>query len=168
MKSFKNNLTNGKNNLTNGKTRRKLFFLLLIIGPLFTTSITSAQTLGYKLATIEKGYVTENDVLVKRFNSLLAQLSNNYVDSKQALSDKTVTARQLLDDNGIEESMKKIMEGMNKIYDLNNSYKKYNEYLSCYVIFRVNGYEHDKSLSLLQESINAFGINGTLEKLGIK
>jgi hypothetical protein len=158
-----------KNNLTKEKIKRKIFILLLIVIPLSFTSVVSAQSLGYKLATIEKdGYVTEDNMLVKRFNSLLKQLENKYIDTKQKISDKTVTASQLLEGNGIDESMIKIMKGMNKIYDLNNSYRKYNEYLTCYVIFRVNGYNHDKSLSLLQESINTFGIKGTLKKLGIK
>jgi len=157
-----------KKNSTTGMIKRKIFILLLFAIPLFFTSVVSAQSLGYKLATVEKGYVTENDMLVKRFNSLLKQLANKYVDTKQEIADKTVTAYQLLGENGIYESMVKIMEGMNKIYDLNNSYRKYNEYLTCYVIFRINGYDYDKSLSLLQESINTFGISGTLKKLGIK
>lgn len=158
-----------ENNLTMGIIKRKVLILLIFIIPLSFTSIVSAQSLGNKLATIEKnGYVSENDILVKRFNSLLKLLDNNYIDTKQEIADKTVTARKLLQENGIDVSMIKIMEGMNKIYDLNNSNRKYNEYLTCYIIFRVNGYNHDKSLSLLQESINTYGINGTLKKLGIK
>lgn len=162
-------MKSSKNNSKTGMIKRKILILLLLAIPLFFTSVVSAQSLGYKLATIEKnGYVSENNMLVKQFNSLLKQLGNKYVDSKQVIADKTVTANQLLEENGIDESMVKIMEGMNKIYDLNNSYRKYNEYLTCYVIFRINGYDHDKSLSLLQESINTFGISGTLKKLGIK
>lgn len=133
------------------------------------TKETSEHSLGYKLAVVETGnYYYESDLKVKRYNSLINQLSGKYVDNKQQIANITVTAKQILTENGIDENMINIMEGMNKIYDLNNSYRKYNEYSSCYVIFRINGYNHDKSLSLLQESINTFGIKGVLKKLGIK
>ena len=134
-----------------------------------STKETSEHSLGYKLAVIETGkYYSESDLKVKRYNSLINLLSGKYVENKQQIADKTVTAKQILTENGIDENMINIMEGMNKIYDLNNSYRKYGEYSSCYLIFRINGYNHDKSLSLLQESINTFGIKGVLKKLGIK
>jgi len=157
-----------KNNLTKVTIKRKLTVLFIVVISLSLSSVASAQSLGYQLATIEKnGYVTKNDILVKRFNSLLNLLSNNYIDTKQEIADGTVKAQQLLKKNGIDESMVTIMEGMNQIYDLNNSNRKYNVYLPCYVIFRINGYSNDKSLSLLQESINVYGINGLLKKLGV-
>ncbi len=143
-----------------------LIFLIIVVSFSFISTV-SAQSLGYKLAIIEKngGYVTENDMLVKRFNSLLKLLDGKYVGGKQQIADGTVKASQLLEKNGIHESMINIMEGMNKIYDLNNPYPKYNTYLPCYVIFRINGYNHEESLSLLQESINTYGIKGLLKKL---
>lgn len=163
-------LTNNSKQKGQGKIEKtKVISLFSILIFLASISNLHAQSIGYKMAVIEKnGYVSENDLLVKRFDNLLQQLDKKYVDDKQQIAGKTVTAKQILEEKGIKESMINIMEGMNKIYDLNNSYnRKYIDYSTCYVIFRVNGYNHDKSLSLLQESINTYGIKGALKKLGI-
>ena len=159
---------NSKQKCRKGIKKTKVVFLFSIL--IFLASILNlhAQSIGYKMAVVEKnGYVSENDLLVKRFDNLLQQLDKKYIDDKQQIADKTVTAKQILEEKGIKESMIKMMEGMNTIYDTKNKYKKYNEYLSCYLILRIQGRNHDETIKVLQSLLNSLGIQGLLKSLGI-
>lgn len=115
----------------------------------------------------KNGYVSENDLLVKRFDNLLIQLDNKYVGDKQQIADKTVKSKQILEEKGIKESMVKLMEGMNIINDPKNINKNYDEYLTCYIILRAEGRNHDETIKVLQELLNSLGIQGLLKFLGI-
>lgn len=67
----------------------------------------SAQTMGYKLAVIEKkGCVSENDPLVKRFENIITQLDLNYIENKEQIGDKTVTGKNQLERVGIRTNDK--------------------------------------------------------------
>jgi len=148
--------------------KTKVVFLFSILIFLANSFNLHAQSIGYKMAVVEKnGYVSENDLLVKRFDNLLQQLDKKYIDDKQQIADKTVTAKQILEEKGIKESMIKLMEGMSTIYDTKNKYKKYNEYLSCYLILRIQGRNHDETIKVLQSLLNSLGIQGLLKSLGI-
>lgn len=106
-----------------------------------------AQSLAYKLGTIEKGYVSKDDLIVKRFDNLLDQLSDKYVEDRQQVSDMTVKAKQILEDKGIDQSMIDIMEGMNLIFsgDIGGN-QKYAEYVAAYITLREKGQSHDKAI----------------------
>jgi len=46
-----------------------------------------SETIEYKLATIDKGYVSRDDITITRFKSLLQQLDARYADNKEELGD---------------------------------------------------------------------------------
>jgi hypothetical protein len=135
-----------------------LLFSLSIL--LFGISNISAQSIAYKLATLEKdGYVSENDLMVKRFDNLLGQLDNKYVENEQQLGDMTYKAKQLLEERGIKESMIKMMEGMNLLFNQKLENQKYAEYISSYIVLRTKGQNHDEAVKGLQELLKSLGVN---------
>lgn len=150
-----------------GKIMFVILFTISIF--LFCSSNLYSQSIAYKLAVLEKnGYASENDQTVKRFDYLLTRLDNKYEDNKQEIADKTVKAKQLLENRGVKESMIKMMEGMNTINDPKDSYKNYNEYLTIYIILRSDLSSHDETIRSMKESINLIGIDGLLRAAGIK
>ncbi len=126
----------------------------------YITSYTTQEkpeTLEYKLATIEKGYVSRDDILIRRFRSLLSQLSDSYVENKQQISDMTVKAQEILEkEEGIKESLLNMMEGMNQIFYKKIENQKYSEYMAAYMALRRKGQSHN-------EAIN--GLKGIVENL---
>jgi len=150
-----------------GKITLVILFAISIF--LMSNSNLYSQSIAYKLAVVEKnGYVSDNDQTVKRFDYLLSSLDNKYVDSKQEIADKTVKAKQLLADRGVNESMIKMMEGMNTLNDPKDTYKNYNEYLTIYIILRSDLPNHDETISSMKSSLSLIGIDGLLKAAGIK
>jgi hypothetical protein len=147
--------------------KTRIFFLLFVF-TIFDGVIFS-QSLAYKLAVIERNsFVDKDDLLVKRFNNLLNQLENKYMDSQQRISDATVAAKESLEKGGIKESMITLMEGMNTIYDPSNKSKKYHEYLGSYLIIRLQGRTHKETLLIFQQLLNEVGIKGILNAMGVE
>jgi len=150
-----------------GKIMLVILFTMSIF--LISNSTLYSQSIAYKLAMVEKnGYVSENDKIVKRFDYLLTRLDNKYVDTKQEIADKTVKAKQLLEERGVKESMIKMMEGMNTLNEPKDTYKNYNEYLTIYIILRSNLSSHDETINSMKSSISLIGIDGLLKAAGLK
>lgn len=117
-------------------------FLLVSVNPAYAN-----DTLEYQLATINSGsYVPKDHVTVARFRSLLEQLSETFVENRQQIADMSVTARQLLKKNGIEESLINIMEGLNTIFSIRVDNQKYSEYAAAYVTLRDKGQSHSEAV----------------------
>lgn len=139
--------------------RGAIYFSSILI-LLFTVSNLSAQSLSYKLATIDRGgYVSKNDLTVKRFNSLLNQLSVKFVEDKERISDMTVKAKQILRDNGIDQRMLKMMEGINSLFYQKIANQKYSEYLSVYVTLRVKGKSHNEAIEGLRNTLDLMDVH---------
>lgn len=115
----------------------------------------SSRSTEYKLASLNAGRnIPEDDISVARFRSLLKQLSSNYVEDEKKIADMTVSAQSLLKNNGINESLINLMEGMNQLFTTKNEKQKYAEYISAYCAFRNKGQSHDDSIQTLQAMIN--------------
>ena len=161
------NLNSKLKQKSNNKSTLTLFILISIF-LISSNSISYSQSLAYKLATIEKnGYIKEHDLKVKRFNYLLSELDNKYLDSKQEIADKTVKGKEILEEKGVKESMIKMMEGMNILNDPNDTYKKYDEYLTIYIILRKDLQSHDETINSMKESLSLVGINGLMKAAGL-
>ncbi|NQT35194.1 hypothetical protein HQ587_08390 [bacterium] len=114
----------------------------------------------YKLASIDAGYqIPKDHITVARFRSLIHQLSNTFVESKQEICDMTVTAQNLLKKEGIKENLLNIMEGMNQLYSTPLQNQKYSEYISAYVVLRKKGQTHSDVILDLQALLQVFGVN---------
>lgn len=72
--------------------------------------------LAYQLAVINKGgYVAKSDVSVTRFRYLLNTLDGKTIETKQQISDMTVTCQELLRDKyGVKKGLLDIMETLNE------------------------------------------------------
>jgi len=112
------------------------------------------ESLEYQLATINAGrFVTRDHITVARFKSLLNQLSWTYVEDQQQIADMTVKARQILKNDGIDEQIMKIMEGMNILFPKKIENQKYAEYIAAYATLRSKGYTHEIAIQELQAII---------------
>ena len=123
------------------------------------SSQVKAESLEYKLATIEKGFVSRDDIIITRFKSLLEQLDEKYFENKQDIADLTVRAQEILrDKSGINESLLNIMEGMNRLFYVNTANLKYLEYATAYITLRDKGDSHDDAMKGLQAILQDLGI----------
>jgi len=114
------------------------------------------ESLEYMLATIEKGYVSRDDIIITRFRSLLSQLSNTYVENKQQISDMTVRAQGILEkEEGIKESLLNMMEGMNQIFYIKVENQNYSEYMAAYMTLRRKGQSHNDAINGLKGIVDA-------------
>ncbi|MCK4306063.1 MAG: hypothetical protein KAY24_17620 [Candidatus Eisenbacteria sp.] len=109
-------------------------------------------TTEYMLATLNAGrWIAAADITIARFRSLLDQLSAKFVEDRQQIADMAVMARKLLrEDNGIDESLLNIMEGLNTVFysDLKN--QTFAEYSAAYGALRSSGQTHDEVIERLK------------------
>ena len=116
-----------------------------------------SMSLAYQLATIDKGYVSRDDVTVTRFRTLLDQLSSKYDGTRQKISDCSVVAQNLLRDKyGIEESLLNIMEDMNQV-PITKSDPNYPLYATAYVHLRKTGISRQQAI---------FGVESFIKNIG--
>lgn len=109
------------------------------------------ESIEYQLATINAGgYVSKDHITIARFRSVLDQLSSTYIENKQQIADMSVTAQQLLKKAGVEESLLKIMEGLNQLFANRIENQKYAEYAASYVTLRIKGQSHSEAIRGLQ------------------
>ena len=129
-----------------------IFLAVLFVFFIFSNLRASDESLEYKLAVINaKGYVSKDHITVKRFRSLLNQLSKTFVENKEQIADMSVAAQKRLEEEGgVEESVLNIMEGMNKIFTEPIENQKYAEYVAAYTVMRIKGNAHEDSINGLK------------------
>lgn len=134
-----------------------LFIIILL--SLLNTSYAK-ESLEYQLATINAGgYISKDHITVARFRSLLGQLSLTYIESKQQIADMSVKAQQILKNNGIEENLLDIMEGLNQLFSRKIENQKYAEYVAAYVTLRSKGQSHTEAIRGLQAILHNMGVH---------
>ena len=90
---------------------------------------------------------------------MLDQLSSTYIENKQQIADMSVKAQQLLKKDGVEESLLKIMEGMNRLFASRIKNQKYAEYAAAYVSLRIKGQSHSEAIRGLQAILRGLGVH---------
>jgi len=126
---------------------------------LFPAIVRADEPLEYKLAVIDaKGHIPEDHITVARFRSLLDQLSATFVEDRSKIAAVTVKGQEILREKGIEEKMLRMMEGTNRLFLKPFPNQKYSEYLSAYVVLRVQGETHDEALEGLRALLEGLGI----------
>jgi len=116
------------------------------------------KSIEYMLATIEKGYVSNGDIIIARFRSLLEQLESKFVENKKQISDMSVKGQQLLKEEGVKESLLNIMEGMNGLFSKESANLKYAKYMSYYMGLRTSGQSHHEAIEGLKAILQDLGI----------
>ena len=105
--------------------------------------------LEYQLAVRDAGGTIPRDhVTVARFRSLLKQLAVGYTEKADRIAALTVWTQDKLREEGIQERLLTIMEGMNSI--LPNTKKQYAQFVAAYVVVRTKGMKHDEAIKGLQ------------------
>jgi hypothetical protein len=136
--------------------------LLLRITVIFLLPIGEAsadEPIEYKLAVIDAGsYVSKDHITVARFRSLLHQLTSKFIEDRAKIADMTVKAQQLLREQGINEKMLGIMEGINRLFPRRFPNQQYGEYVAVYVTARIQGLSHNEALGGLQAFLEALGV----------
>ena len=121
---------------------KKRVIILSMIYLLLGSSTMMAQSLAYRLATLEKGgYVNEDDILVKRFDNLVNQLDKQLDNKKELIGDMTYKLKDELRKRVVKASMVKIMEGAIKSKTMD-----YAKYCGYYLTLREKGYDHDTTI----------------------
>lgn len=137
--------------------------ILVLICVLFTFSL-SAQSLGAGLALLDTGkHYSETDPLPKRYNNILNQLADKYIESKERIADITVVGKKELADVGLSEPMINMMEGILKLRDVYTITKRYSENVSVYVVIRGRGRDHAEALAGLQSLLSQFSMETILK-----
>ena len=137
-----------------------LLAFVVVAGLAFSNMVYARDSVAHQLATIEAGgHVAKNDITVARFRSLLDRLSSMYVEDRQEIADDSVTAQQLLRDDGISESLVKIMEGLNQLFTTQVKNQKYREYAAAYVTLRGEGKSHSDAIRGLQAFLRGLGVH---------
>jgi hypothetical protein len=140
------------------------FFLTFLI--LLNINNLSGQSLGCKMATVDtKKYYTDADPLVKRYNNMFNQLDVKYIENKDQIADMTVTAKNELENIGQIEPMINIMEGICRLTDSNTKNKKYAENITCYIIFRSQGFNHGDTLKKMQDLLSVMSMESIIKSL---
>ncbi|MGB4498906.1 MAG: hypothetical protein WBI40_09410 [Methylococcaceae bacterium] len=124
-----------------------MFKKLLLVLVLISTPVFAENSPEYNLAVINAGgHVKENDITIARFRSLLNQLTVTYVENDKKIADMSVHLQQQLKNEGINESLINIMEGMNLIFVKNLKNQSYAEYAAAYQLLRTKGMGHDEAI----------------------
>jgi len=134
-----------------------------------TSNSNVNQTIGYKLAVIDKnGYVDENDLIVKRYTSMVKQLDFKYTEDSVQIADMTVSGRNQLIKFGIEQSMIEVMQGINTLFDPYSKNKHYSDYVSMYIILRSKGLDNIQSFDKLQLLLNSMSMGQIKKSIGVE
>lgn len=97
-----------------------------------------------RLATLDGSMGDE--MVIRRFTSLLDQLDARYFDTREDIELKTFAAYRLLRESGIDQRMLTMLEGLNRVQDPDVRYASFTSDVSGYVNARVKGYEHDEAI----------------------
>lgn len=116
------------------------------------------ESLEYRLAVINTGgNINENDATIARFRSLLNQLSQSYIEDTQQIANMSVIIRDRLSENGIDESLLNIMEGLNQLlWPQESKKKRYSEYAFAYAGLRNKGLPHQDAIEILQGIVSGY------------
>lgn len=145
---------------------KKLVFISTFV---FCTLCGFSQTIGCKLATVSDGkYHTESDPLVKRYNKILTQLDNKYVETNERIADMTTVAKNELANDRFSEPLINIMEGINLLSDKYTSNKKYADNVSLYIILRHQGNGHSSAVQNMQKLLNTGSMDAIMNEMGLR
>jgi len=102
--------------------------------------------------------VSRDDDSIENFRTLLRQLDEKFIEDVKQIGDTSVSTKFLLRDDGIQENLLNIMEGMNQLFSGKPEDMKYAEYTSLYLSMRKKGYSHNNAIKGLQAGIQSKGV----------
>lgn len=98
------------------------------------------ETFEYKLASINANkYININDPTILIFKNLLDSLEYKTKDTRQEISDKTVKTWQLLEENGIQNSLLYVMTQLNASIPNSASDMNYTEICAAWLTLTLYG-----------------------------
>ena len=137
------------------KAKGLLVFTYLILS---VAASWADDPLEYQLAVVDAGSrVPRDHITVARFRSLLDQLSKTFVEDRRQIANMTVKARDILREDGIQEKMLTMMEGMNKLFWKPIPNQKYAEYITMYVMLRKKGESHQEAINDIASFLRSLG-----------
>jgi hypothetical protein len=110
---------------------------LIFIGCSFSSSKTQEDlpdSVEYKLATLDNGYVEENDSIINSYKILLDKLEKKTVNTRIDIADITVTAQKLLKEHGIDKSLLGILKDFDNSIPASSPKLKLEEVASLYMV----------------------------------
>ena len=145
---------------------KRLCFTVILT---FLITVINAQTMGCKLATISDGkYHTDSEPIVKRYNNILNQLDNKYIETDERIADMLSVAKRELADDGLSEPIINIMEGINLLSDKYTRNKKFADNVTLYIILRHKGHSHSATIQNMQKLLNAGSMDEIMKEMGLR
>lgn len=128
----------------------KLICFCIILAPFKASG--EDYSLEHKLAVIDgRAAINDKDhISVARFRSLLDQLSGTFEENRERIADMTVNTQNRLREQGIEESLLNIMEGISILTLRPLKSQQYAVYISMYQLLRRTGLSHSQVIENLK------------------
>jgi len=96
------------------------------------------ESVEYKMATIDYGYIGKNDPRISEYRILLDRLEEKTFNSRINISDITVTAQRLLNEKGINLSLLQILKDFDNTIPEDSPKLKLEEVASLYMVLMTN------------------------------
>jgi len=108
---------------------------------------SESESMEYMLACIDAGcYLPRDDDSIEKFRTLLQQLDVKFIEDETQIGDMSASTKFLLRDDGIQESILNIMEGMDQLFSGKPEDMKYAECTSLYIGMRKKEYSHENAI----------------------
>ncbi len=92
------------------------------------------DTVEYKMATIDNGYIDKSDTIINSYKILLDSLEKKTINTRIDISDITVTAQGLLKERGINRSLLNILKDFDTSIPEGLTGMKLEEVASLYMV----------------------------------
>ena len=126
---------------------------LIIIFTLITFTFTE-ESIAYKIATIDFGYVKNDDIRIKRINFLLNEISKRCIEDQSKIADITSVMQDQLENIGVKETITNMLEGMYSSIPKHLTKQQFNHYISLYTMARIeNNMSHTQALLYLNNFV---------------
>lgn len=102
-----------------------------------------------------KDNVGNDATKVNRFRSLLSQLDEKYVEDRKGIASLAIVTQEMLQEEGVTESMLNIMEGLNRAMIVKLQNQQFIEYANAYRMLRIQGMSHDEAVDGLAAFLTA-------------
>ena len=98
------------------------------------TNNSSSDSVEYKMATIDNGYIDKNDSKISNYKLLLDSLEEKTINGRIDISDITVTAQRLLRERGIDMTLLQILRDLDNSIPEGLTGMKLEEIASAYMV----------------------------------
>ncbi len=129
-------------NIKEMKIKLTIFAVILVLFALTgccfsggsSTTNDLPDSVEYKMATIDNGFIDKEDLIINNYKILLDSLEKKTINSRIDISDITVTAQRLLKEKGINRTLLQILNDFDTSIPDGSSGFKLEEIAAAYMV----------------------------------